>query len=296
MSFLFDPRLTLHPLGFWRIANPPTDHELQNYYAEKYYQQAKGSYELKYSKDELKYLKAKVRQRWEVIRKHRGDSLGTLLDVGCGEGFTLSCFKELGWKAKGFDYSESGIKSQNPSCIDLLTKGDIFDLLNQEIDKGNRYSVVWLQNVLEHVIEPLKLLASLKSLMDSDSILVVTVPNDFSLTQEGALKNKHIEHSFWVSPPDHLSYFNHGSLMNVIDATGWSNITIHADFPIDWFLYHSKSNYIADKSAGKQAHYARVQIENLIDEKPIESIHRFYESMAQLGIGRNLTAFLSPLE
>ena len=48
-----DPRLKKHPLGFWEIAVKPTEKELQKYYADKYYQDGKGSYELEYSEDEI---------------------------------------------------------------------------------------------------------------------------------------------------------------------------------------------------------------------------------------------------
>jgi hypothetical protein len=43
-----DPRLKQYPLGFYEIAEKPTIKELQEHYAEKYYQDAKGSYERKY--------------------------------------------------------------------------------------------------------------------------------------------------------------------------------------------------------------------------------------------------------
>lgn len=55
-----DQRLKKHPLGFWEIAAKPILHALQQYYADKYYQEAKGSYELEYDKDELLYFKAKL--------------------------------------------------------------------------------------------------------------------------------------------------------------------------------------------------------------------------------------------
>ena len=55
-----DERLKQHPLGFWEIAKKPTSEELQKYYANKYYQEANGSYELEYTQDELNYFKAKL--------------------------------------------------------------------------------------------------------------------------------------------------------------------------------------------------------------------------------------------
>ena len=179
-----DQRLKQHPLGFWEIAEKPTAQELQRYYANKYYQEAKGSYELEYTKDELLYFRAKLEQRYAVLQHYLPqvcESTGRLLDVGCGEGYALAFFREQGWSVKGIDFSSAGVKAKNPGCTDALVTGDIFALLRAEIATGATYDVVWLQNVLEHVIDPLDLLdpagsdptakkAAIKAIKGSDPI------------------------------------------------------------------------------------------------------------------------------
>ena len=286
-----DDRLIKHQLGFWEIADKPTAQDLQKYYAEKYYQEGTGSYELIYSQDELSYFQAKLEQRYAVIKPYLSLTQPVrLLDVGCGEGFTLAFFLKLGWNVKGIDFSSAGIASQNPDLIDALVTGDLFSLLKSEIHADKTYHVVWLQNVLEHVLDPFELLRSLRSLVSSDGVAVVTVPNDFSITQRAALNYGHIDDSFWVATPDHMTYFDHESLANIANATGWQCVEMLGDFPIDWFLFHSGSNYVRNRSLGKAAHYARVQIENLIHNEPIEDVVRFWSAAAKIGIGRDITA------
>ncbi len=289
-----DARLKQHLLGFWEISNKPTPEELQKYYADKYYQEGIGSYDIEYSSDELAYFKSKLEQRMAII-KHLFSSNVTsknFLDVGCGEGYALSFFREQGWNVKGFDFSSAGVKSKNPSSLDVLETGDIFALLKAEIASGQTYDLVWLQNVLEHVIEPIDLLKSLRKLVSQGGIAVVTVPNDFSITQLGALAYDHIDNAFWVASPDHLTYFDHKSLRSIANETGWECQEILGDFPVDWFLFHPGSNYVRNKSMGKAAHMARVQIENLIHRQPIEDVLRFWTAAAKLGIGRDITAIL----
>lgn len=293
-----DQRLKKHRLGFWEIAEKPTAQELQQYYANKYYQEARGSYELEYTKDELLYFRAKLEQRYAVLQHYLPqvcESTGRLLDVGCGEGYALAFFREQGWSVKGIDFSSAGVKAKNPGCTDALVTGDIFALLRAEITTGATYDVVWLQNVLEHVIDPLDLLESLRTLVLPGGLAVVTVPNDCSVTQRGALTHQHIDSAFWVAPPDHLTYFDGDSLANTANATGWECVEMLGDFPVDWFLFHPGSNYMRDKSAGKAAHKARVQIENLIHAQPIEDVIRFWSAAAKLGFGRDITAFLRPI-
>lgn len=292
-----DQRLIKHPLGYWEIASKPTLHELERYYAEKYYQEAKGSYELEYSKEELQYFRAKLEQRDAIIRRYlpaSNQSSKRLLDVGCGEGYALAYFRKHGWSAKGIDFSSAGVSSKNPDCLDALVTGDIFALLQSEMTAGATYDVVWLQNVLEHVIDPLGLLKSLRSLVAPGGLAVVTVPNDCSITQRGALDHGHIENAFWVAPPDHLTYFDHDSLVNAANETGWTCAEMLGDFPVDWFLFHPGSNYVRDQSAGKAAHKVRVQLENIIHGQPIEDVLRFWAAAAKLGMGRDITAFLRP--
>lgn len=292
-----DKRIKKHPLGYWEIAAKPTSTELQKYYADKYYQEATGSYEIEYSPEELSYFRAKLEQRYAVLRRFMtGERTGAMLDVGCGEGYALAFFREHGWTVKGLDFSSAGVGTKNPDCMDALETGDVFKLLETEIEAGATYDVVWLQNVLEHVIDPLNLLASLRKLVSPGGLTVVTVPNDCSIIQLGAIEHGHIADAFWIAPPDHLSYFDHSSLANVANETGWECVEMLGDFPVDWFLFHPGSNYVRDKSVGKAAHKARVQIENIIHKQPIEDVIGFWSAAAKLGVGRDITAFLRPAE
>ena len=286
-----DKKFVQHPLGFWTLAEKPSVEELSDYYANRYYQQARGSYELRYSDEELAYFRAKLAQRHAVLQRIAPHGR-SMLDVGCGEGFALAYFRDQGWSVKGFDFSAAGVESQNPDCRDALDVGDVFALLDAEISAGRTYGVVWLQNVLEHVLDPVALLVSLKALLTPEGVAVITVPNDFSAVQREALSLGHIDREFWVALPDHLSYFDHESLPAVATGTGWICAEMLGDFPIDWFLFHGGSNYVRDRAVGKAAHRARVQLENLIHRRPVADVLAFWTAAGRLGIGRDITVFL----
>lgn len=293
-----DDRLQKHAYGFYEVKIKPTSDELQKYYAEKYYQESRGSYEQDYTPDELQSFRNKLILRHAALKaiqpELKDSSKLTFLDVGCGEGYALAYFKEQGCDVRGFDFSSAGVESKNPDCMDCLITGNLFELLESEIESGRQYDIVWLQNVLEHVIDPVGLMTAMRELVSSSGVAVITVPNDCSIVQKEALNKKHIGSAFWVMPPDHLSYFNHESLVRVATETGWHPADMLADFPIDWFLFHSQSNYVANSSAGPSAHSARVQLENLFSTKPIEDVLQFWRALAKVGSGRNLTVFLNP--
>lgn len=286
------PDLVRHELGFYEVEDKPTQSELQDYYAAKYYQEAKGSYEQQYSQAELHHIRGKTALRWSVISERFSDT-GKMLDVGCGEGYALSFFGEMGWQVKGLDYSRAGIESKNPEYADKLVCGDLFSLLRREIESAERYDVIWLQNVLEHVVDPVELMATLHGLVKPSGVLVVTVPNDFSELQLEALTTGVVDSPYWIALPDHLSYFTATSLEALGVATGWRGCGMIGDFPIDWFLFNDAANYIRDKSVGKSAHLARVKIENLILSRPAHDVADFYAALAKLGMGRDLTAYFS---
>lgn len=290
-----DPRLRYHELGFLEVIDPPSEEELSRYYAERYYQSERGNYRKEYSQEEYKYIRTKIAQKAGIIEFIRGtNETGTLLDVGCGEGFTLAWFQERGWSVEGIDHSAAAVAHMNPDLKHRVESGDVFELLKTRIEAGAQYDLVWLNHVLEHVSDPIVLLSRIRKIVPRTGLLVVTVPNDGSTYQEKLLSDGDIPHRFWVAIPDHLAYFNYGSLMRTVTATGWNSEDVIADFPIDWFLLHPGSNYVRNPDKGPSAHRARVKLELLLGNNDPETSRAFFRALAQAGLGRNLTAFLSP--
>lgn len=292
-----DPRLRRHPFGFLEVINRPTPEALSAYYADTYYQAGQGSFRRSYSDEELSVIRLRVQQRAVRALELLGhDRPGRLLDVGCGEGFVLAEFAQRGWDVAGIDFSTAGVGAANPEMADRVTQGDVFGLLSAAIVSGKAYDLIWLGNVLEHVLDPVALLGALHRLVEPGGILVATVPNDGSAYQETLLETGAIDRRFWIALPDHLSYFTADTLRSTAEATGWETLDILGDFPIDLFLAHPGSNYVVDTSRGHDAHLARLKLEALIGGAGVEAANRFYSALSDVGLGRNLTAFLRPLD
>jgi len=290
-----DPQLKRHNLDFLQTVDTPTPEELKIYYEDRYYQTEQGNYSKGYSKEECVFLNLKIAQKASIITSLReGRTSGSLLDVGCGEGFSLAWFQEHGWFVEGIEYSTAGIEGMNPELLSQVEIGDLFALLNKRINAVRRYDVVLLNNVLEHVSDPVGLLTSLRQLVNPKGVLVITVPNDGSSYQEDLLKHGDISDRFWIAIPDHLAYFTYESLMSTVAATGWECRDIIADFPIDIFLLHPGSNYVRDSRNGPDAHRARIRMETMLGNYSHHKVNEFYRALAQVGLGRNLTAFLLP--
>lgn len=290
-----DPRLKRHALGFLEVADRPSEAELADYYAKTYYQQEKGSFRKAYPPEELDVIALRIAQRSARALELLGrDTPGRLLDVGCGEGFVVAAFAQRGWQAQGIDYSRAGVEVMNPAVADRVEQGDVFALLRRRIEAGERHDLVWLGNVLEHVLDPIGLLESLRPLVAPGGLLVATVPNDGNAYHEELLASGAIPERFWVAIPDHMSYFTVESLRRTASATGWDCLDVLGDFPIDLFLAHEGSNYVRDRALGAAAHRARITLERVIGEAGPAAANRFYSALADIGLGRNITAFLRP--
>lgn len=290
-----DPRLRRHALGFLEIVDRPTPEALAAYYAQRYYQGERGNYRASYPPHELAVIRLRIAQKLACVQALRGERPpGRLLDVGCGEGYVLAALADEGWTVEGIDFASAGVEAMNPSVAERVETGDVFALLADRLARRLRYDLVWLGNVLEHVLEPVELLRALHGLVAPDGLLVVTVPNDGNAYHEGLFADGSIGERFWIAPPDHLSYFTAESLDATARATGWTCVDLLADFPIDLFLSHPGSNYVRDRGQGPAAHQARLRLEQVIGDAGPGPANDVYRALARVGLGRNLVAFLAP--
>lgn len=292
---MMDPRLRRHPFGFLELAEKPDEETLATYYAEKYYQSEAGNYRRQYPDDELEVIRLRIRLRsaraLEIMGRKRP---GRILDVGCGEGFVMAAFAEDGWQVAGIDHSRAGVEGMNPHMLDWVEQGNLFELLDQRIAAGEKYDLVWLGNVLEHVLDPIGLLKALHGLVASGGLLVAVAPNDGNRYHEYLFSENLIPERFWIAIPDHISYFTEESLRKTAAETGWGVRDLQGDFPVDLFLADDASNYVADRSKGPAAHAARLRLERLIATAGPEAANQFYSALAGVGLGRNMVAYLAP--
>ncbi|MGV6861920.1 MAG: class I SAM-dependent methyltransferase [Putridiphycobacter sp.] len=281
--------------GFFTLKNKPTEIELKEYYENKYFQDSKGAYEIDYSVEEIKYFKNKLKEKYFIIEELTVNTQNKrFIDIGCGEGWALDFFKTKGWDVLGLDYSEFGINKQNEHCLNDFVKGDIYENIDSLINKGEIFDVVYLGHVFEHLLDPILMLNKIKKIISPKGILVINVPNDFSKFQEYLFKNNKVSRQYWISIPDHISYFNRKSLKNFLLANDYDELKAISDFSIDLNLLNTNTNYIDNKDVGKSCYFQKIEFENFLHEtNPISQIVEFYSKQIDLGMGRSFTGFYS---
>jgi len=283
--------------GYYEVTPKPTENELRDYYKDKYYQDDNATYTKHYELTELDYFKNKIAQKDFVVDQILGsNNKNALLEIGCGEGFTLDYYHRKGWSVLGVDFSDFGLKINHPHLKSYLIQGDIFDEVQKLVLSGQKYDLVWMDNILEHVIDPVHLIQQCSRLTSEEGVLVIEVPNDYSDFQLKLLGAEKIISKYWEAYPDHLTYFSYQSFLNLLEANGWHKEKIISDFPIEWYLVNPHSNYANNKSVGKAAHHSRMFIENFLHENltdRIADLINLYEAMAKVGQGRQLIGFFT---
>jgi 2-polyprenyl-3-methyl-5-hydroxy-6-metoxy-1,4-benzoquinol methylase len=279
-------------LGFVSAEPLPSAAELQEFYREVFYQQRPSStYQASYTNEERDHHDLVSAQILHAVAEARRVPANgaRLMEIGCGEGFFLEAAAHAGYQVTGVDFSDFGLKSFHPHLLDRFESGDAHDFLSRTINSGGRTDVCVMQNVLEHVIDPARLLRDIGWVLSATGVAIIKVPNDYSRLQERARELGLIDRDFWFAPPQHLHYFTAEPLKSLVTEAGLEVVDLFSDFPIDIFLFHPGSNYVADPRQGKSAHNARVTLNLLLAERGIERYHALCRAFAACGLGRNIT-------
>jgi 2-polyprenyl-3-methyl-5-hydroxy-6-metoxy-1,4-benzoquinol methylase len=280
--------LTIQPDGWRRVEPSPSTEDLRDFYAAQYFQNSHGTYAQTYTEDELTHRRLLAGLLVSAIAQG-GVTGGKLIEIGCGEGWFLAAADEAGFAVRGLDFSADGLTRFNPQFLDRALIGDAFEGLDRLIAEGAGADAVVMEHVLEHVLDPEALLARLPRLLKPGGLVAITVPNDFSPLQLSAKVSGAIDRDFWVAPPQHLNYFNAETLPRLLARMGFEVRVAYASFPIDWFLMHPGSNYVADPAAGKPAHRARMAIDLLLAEQGLDKWLDLSKALFACGAGRSLT-------
>ena len=102
--------------------------------------------------------------------------IGSLLDVGCGDGQFIGKMRSLGWDVSGVDPDPSAVACGHRQGFRVF-QGTIAD-----VPEDARYDVITLNHVIEHVADPIDLLRECRRrLRAGTGRLIITTPNVKSL-------------------------------------------------------------------------------------------------------------------
>lgn len=151
--------------------------------------------------------------RWRYILRalRRYTERPLLLDVGAGNGFFVCLARtEFGLEADGLEISDAEARYAREVFGVELLRGELGDLTAT-------YDVISSFNVLEHVTDPLSLLASMRARLKPDGFLILTTPSPECIHRRVLGLNK------WsmVCPPHHINLFTRAALLEMLARNGF---------------------------------------------------------------------------
>lgn len=154
------------------------------------------------------------RSHKRVKRMLRSGAPGkTFLDVGCSVGFVTVAAYEQGLEAHGIDIDAEAIKIAQEN----FQGQGIFEAISiQELAKrGNRYDMIYLSEVIEHVNDPENFLDSISTLLKPGGLLYLTAPDAGHFRVPANFMQWEM-----VTPPNHLTYFTRRGLKKILARHG----------------------------------------------------------------------------
>lgn len=151
------------------------------------------------------------------------DELTSLLDVGCGSGaFGRVVREKWGCRVVGVELNPAAAANAR-LVLDHVFEADIINLSIEE-----RFEVITVNDVLEHVEDPEALLEKLSGLVTRDGQLVVSIPNvgHWSIIED-------LLAGHWDYLPagllciDHLRFFTRRTVVSMMERAGWQPLDTH---------------------------------------------------------------------
>jgi len=116
-----------------------------------------------------------VVQAYEIWLEHleRFKTGGRLLDVGCGTGLFLAVARRRGWETFGIDECVEATEHARSHFELEVLDGDFHAIA----ERGERFDVITMWDIIEHARDPVGLLASAKDLLAPGGVMGISTPN-----------------------------------------------------------------------------------------------------------------------
>ncbi|OGF46981.1 MAG: hypothetical protein A2452_01255 [Candidatus Firestonebacteria bacterium RIFOXYC2_FULL_39_67] len=142
---------------------------------------------------------------------------GRFLDIGCSAGHFIKGIKDkCGWEVFGTEFSASAVAYAKEKLGLDVRQGD----LKKSGFAGNYFDYIHMNNVLEHVTDPIGFLKEIFRVLKSGGTFQLLIPNgkvDVELLQRFYKEEK----TPAKSKDGHLFFFPKKTLVNMVEKTGF---------------------------------------------------------------------------
>ena len=163
-----------------------------------------------------------------------------VLDVGCSYGAFVNFAIQQGCDAYGIDFNDEHIKA-GQSLLGLgerLIAGDIKSLCIKK-DWDQKFDLVTLFEVIEHVENPKEIIQSIHTLLAEGGLLALSCPNEARWQPVGRV--------FVDYPPHHLTRWRPDTMRMFLEKQGFKHIKTEIETSFSDILWVAYVNYSASR-------------------------------------------------
>jgi SAM-dependent methyltransferase len=135
---------------------------------------------------------------------------GSVLEVGCGSGMMLAGFRRRGWRVLGTERNEEAAEHGRRTLGLDIVSGDL-----AQLPQDARFDLIVLFQVLEHVDDPVSVLAECARRLGPGGKVVVNVPN-FASWQSRFARDRWLH----LDVPRHLVHYTPETLAAALRRAG----------------------------------------------------------------------------
>lgn len=133
-----------------------------------------------------------------------------LLDYGCGLGFFLDAAYDHGFEVEGIEF--------NAYARDYIRKRYRYPVFGpDEMGRGEKYDVITMFDVIEHLHEPFETIDQLRGLLNENGVLLLLTMDCTSVTSR--LLGKRLEDFRRIR--EHLYFFDRANLSSILEKHGF---------------------------------------------------------------------------
>lgn len=267
--------------NFRHVLPLPEPKACSDSYRDEYYASTKPDYLTRASDDRAwaqMFYRDRLSALEEALALSRQQGL-KLLDVGSGPGHFLDEAIAQGWSAQGVEPSRQASAFCRARGLEVHAQP-----FNPEfVQSVQEFDAIHCMNMLEHVPDPITVVALAWQSLKPHGALCIGVPNDYSPFQLAARQAGAAP--WWLAPPHHLNYFDFESLEGLLRRTGFEPVSRLTSFPMEMFVLMGKY-YPGNDGLGRSLHAERKHFDAALQAFGPEARRKLYRSLAAQGIGR----------
>lgn len=183
------------------------DEDLASIYTTNYFNNTSFGYE---EYELTAALRIKNFAHWfSVVEPYTDPNKGKVLDIGCAAGYFLDILKGKGWDIYGIELDKEMVAKLQQRGV------PVSDKTFEEYPTDNKFKLITLFDVLEHLPDTHGTIKKLASLLDDKGVIALITP-DYNSTQRKIFGKRW----FQFKPHEHIHYFSPTTLKRVLEPYG----------------------------------------------------------------------------